>query len=89
MKLSVIGPEESLVGKAGEILLSAGSLADNIVIFPGKRPGHFLRKYLAEKRGRALRAPIITSMDGFIDLAAEELGITGKEASAMDPAEVF
>ena len=84
MKLSVIGPEENIVGKAGELLLSAGSLADNIVVFPGKRPAYFLRKYLAGKKGAALRAPVITSMDGFIDLAAEELGLKGAEASTLD-----
>ncbi len=84
MKLSVIGPNENIVEKAGELLLSAESLADNIVVFPGKRPAHFLRKYLAGKKGGALRAPVITSMDGFIDLAAEELGIKGAEASALD-----
>lgn len=89
MKLEIIGGKESLVEKAGEILLSAGSLADNLVVFPGKRPAHFLRKYLAEKRGGALKAPVITSMDGFIDLAAEELGIKGAEASSLDLAEML
>lgn len=89
MKLSIISPEESLAEKAGELLLSARSLADNIAVFPGKRPAHFLRRYLAEKRGGALRAPVITSMDGFIDLAAEELDIKGREASALDLAGVL
>ncbi len=89
MKINIISPKDNLVGKAGDILLSSGSLADNIVIFPGKRPAHFLRKYLTEKHGGALRAPVITSMDGFIDLAAEELGIKGAEASRLDLAEVL
>ncbi|OIO03837.1 MAG: hypothetical protein AUJ51_03345 [Elusimicrobia bacterium CG1_02_56_21] len=89
MKITIIRPEENLVEKAGEILLSAGSLADNIIVFPGKRPAHFLRRYLAGKRGAAMPAPVITSMDGFIDLAAEELGIKGKEASPLDLAEVL
>jgi len=84
MKLNILSPEENLVEKAGEILLSSKSLADNLVVFPGKRPAHFLRKYLAEKRGAAQRAPVITSMDGFIELAAEELGIKGAEAPALD-----
>ena len=88
-KVKIIGPEQNLVEKTGELLLSSGSLADNIVVFPGKRPAHFLRKYLAEQRGVALRAPVITSMDGFIDLAAEELGIKGGEASALDLAAVL
>lgn len=89
MKLSIIGDKENLVEKAGEILLSSGALADNLVIFPGKRPAHFLRKYLAEKRGAALKVPVITSMDGFIDLAAEGLGLKGAGASALDLAEVL
>ncbi len=89
MKVKVIGPGENLVEKAGEILLSAKELADNIVVFPGKRPAHFLRRYLAEKRGGALRGPVITAMDGFIDLAAGELGIKGTEASSLDLAEVL
>jgi hypothetical protein len=72
------------VEKAGEILLSAGSLADNLAVFPGKRPAHFLRKYLAEKKGAAFKAPVITSMDGFIDLAAEELGLSKPAASQLD-----
>jgi len=89
MKIEIIGPKDSLVGKAGEILLCAGSLADNMAVFQGKRPAHFLRKYLAEKRGGPLRAPVITSMDGFIDQAAAELGIEGGEASALDLAEAL
>ncbi|HNW44980.1 MAG TPA: PD-(D/E)XK nuclease family protein [Elusimicrobiales bacterium] len=89
MKITVLGPKESLAEKTGELLLSAKSLADNIVVFPGKRPAHFLRRYLAERRGGALRSPVITSMDGFMDLAAQELGIKGKEASALDLAGVL
>ena len=84
MKVEIIDPKQSLVEKAGEILLEAGSLADNLAVFPGKRPAHFLRKYLAEKKGSAFKAPVITSMDGFIDLAAEELGFNGAPASQLD-----
>jgi hypothetical protein len=89
MGITIISAGGNLVEKAGEILLSARSLADSVVVFPGKRPAHFLRKYLADKRGAALRAPRILSMDGFIDLAAEELGIRGGEASALDLAGVL
>ncbi len=84
MRISFTGPGESLVEKTGELLLASAALEANLVVFPGKRPAHFLRKYLAEKRGGALHAPVITSMDGFIDLAAEELGVKGAEPSALD-----
>jgi hypothetical protein len=84
MNLTVIDPKSGLVEKTGELLLSAEALENNIVVFPGKRPGHFLRKYLAERKGTALRAPVITAMDGFIDLAAAELGVKGRAASQLD-----
>jgi CRISPR/Cas system-associated exonuclease Cas4 (RecB family) len=84
LNITIIDPKASLVGRTGEVLLSAKSLENNIVVFPGKRPGHFLRKYLAEEKGSALRAPVITSMDEFMGLAAEELGLKGREASQLD-----
>ena len=84
MKLIIIDPKESLVEKAGKILLESRAIADNLVVFPGKRPAHFLRKYLAEKQGKAFKAPVIVSMDGFMDLAAQELGLLGREASQLD-----
>lgn len=84
MNITIIDPKSSLVAKTGEILLASRSVADNLVVFPGKRPAHFLRRLLAEHKGAALRAPVITSMDGFVDLAAQELGIKGRDASGLD-----
>lgn len=84
MNLTIIDPKTSLVEKAGEELLKAKEPERCVVVFQGKRPAHFLRKYLAEKKGSAMRAPAILSMDGFLDLAAEELGIKGREASRLD-----
>jgi hypothetical protein len=84
MNLTIIDPKASLVEKTGELLLARGAPEKGLVVFPGKRPGHFLRKYLAEKKGSALRAPVITSMDGFMDLTAAELGVKGREASQLD-----
>ncbi|MFA6435061.1 MAG: PD-(D/E)XK nuclease family protein [Elusimicrobiales bacterium] len=85
----VLGPREDLVEKTGELLCASGVSEDDLVVFPGKRPAHFLRRYLAGKLGKALRAPVIISMDGFIDLAAEELGIKGAKPSALDLAGVL
>lgn len=89
MKIDIIGAKESLVDRVGEILLGSKSLADNLVVFPGKRPAHFLRKYIAGKKGAASAAPRITSMDGFMDLAAGELGLTAPSASPLDLADVL
>ncbi len=84
MNLTVIDPRESLAEKTGDLLLASGAPERCAAVFPGKRPGHFLRRYLAEKKGGALRSPLITSMDGFVDLAAAELGVKGREASRLD-----
>lgn len=40
----------------------------SIVVFPGKRPAHFLRRHIGEKQGQAFIPPRICSMDEFIDL---------------------
>ncbi|MDA8132150.1 MAG: PD-(D/E)XK nuclease family protein [Elusimicrobia bacterium] len=89
MSIEIIDPKASLAEKAGELLLSAREPEKCVVVFPGKRPAHFLRKHLAEKKGGALKSPVITSMDGFVELAAEELGIKGTAVSALDLAEVL
>jgi RecB family exonuclease len=85
----VLKPGESLVEKTGELLLASGGPSGWTVVFPGKRPGHFLRKYLAEKSGGALKAPSVTSMDGFMELAAEKLGVKGRPAAPLDLAAVL
>jgi len=69
LNITVIDPKSSLVEKTGALLLASRSLENNLVVFPGKRPAHFLRKYLADKQGKAFKVPAIVFMDGFMDLA--------------------
>ncbi len=45
----------------------AADLSDCLVVFPGRRPGHFLRKALAERRKGSFIPPHIASMDELID----------------------
>ncbi|HAF96678.1 MAG: hypothetical protein A2X34_07945 [Elusimicrobia bacterium GWC2_51_8] len=82
--LKIISHKESLVEMAGEILLKSAALEKNIVVFPGKRPAHFLRKYLADKLGAAFEPPVILSMDGLMDYLVELAGIKGTELSNLD-----
>lgn len=42
--------------------------SNSMVVFPGKRPAHFLRRHIAEKHGKAFIPPRTCSMDEFIDL---------------------
>lgn len=45
----------------------------NLVVFPGKRPAHFLRKRIAEKCGTAFVPPVVLSMEEFVDRAYEQM----------------
>ncbi len=63
-----------LVGYVAERLLNDGEdLSPNIVVFPGRRPSHFLRKVLARRIKRSYIPPQIFSMDDFIDYLYERI----------------
>lgn len=72
MNTVVIQPEQSLIDEIIPRLQHAGrDYSLNHVIFPGKRPSHFLRKALAGKVGGSFIPPAIFSMDEFIDFSYE------------------
>lgn len=72
MNTVVIRPEQSLIDEIIPYLRPAGKdYSSNLVIFPGKRPSHFLRKALAGKIGGSFIPPAILSMDEFIDFLYE------------------
>ena len=57
----------------------------NLVIFPGKRPAHFLRKALARKTGGSLIPPATLSMDEFVDwVYDQEKSRPRKRLEALD-----
>jgi ATP-dependent helicase/nuclease subunit B len=45
----------------------SSDLSDHLVIFPGKRPGHFLRKKLGTSRKKSYIPPRILSIETFIE----------------------
>jgi len=62
----------NLVEEVARRIEAAGDPADALVIFPGKRPGHFLRQRLAHKKDSSLVPPRILSMDELVDGIFEE-----------------
>jgi CRISPR/Cas system-associated exonuclease Cas4 (RecB family) len=59
--------------------------SSNLVVFPGKRPAHFLRKALAEKERSSFIPPSIFSMDEFIDfIYGEILGHRERKIESID-----
>jgi CRISPR/Cas system-associated exonuclease Cas4 (RecB family) len=63
----VIGPNENLIEIiADQLGLHGKDLSSIAVIFPGKRPAHFLRKELARRIGGSFIPPKIFSIDEFV-----------------------
>ncbi len=64
----LLSPALDIIEFTTDLLLEdSEELSHTIVVFPGKRPGHFLRKYLAARLKHPFIPPKILSMDEFID----------------------
>jgi len=86
MNVLLISPSENLVEKVAENLIGLErDYSASLVIFPGKRPSHFLRKVLAGKERSSFIPPLTLSMDEFIDHVHDEsLGFEGRKLEAID-----
>lgn len=71
------------------LLADTYSLSKNIIVFPGKRPAHFLRKKLAETLESPFESPKILSMDEFIDHACESLGNSKTRLNPIDAVSII
>jgi len=67
----------------------ARDLSDVLVVFPGKRPAHFLRRRLAEKRGASFVPPRILSMDELVDSVYEARAPQRPKIEAIDAVAVL
>jgi CRISPR/Cas system-associated exonuclease Cas4 (RecB family) len=90
-KTVLLHPSISLIEEVSlHLIYDSGDYSSNIVIFPGRRPAHFLRKYLARKRKSSFIPPRVYSMDDFIDWFYEKiLGLNYKKAAVLDAVEVL
>ncbi|MCL5277647.1 MAG: PD-(D/E)XK nuclease family protein [Deltaproteobacteria bacterium] len=79
-----LGAKDAIISFLGNTLLESSSLQNNLIVFPGKRPSYFLRKYLAEKLTKAYEPPLIFSIDEFISFWLTTAGIVWKEAADID-----
>lgn len=76
-----------LIAEVAGILERSGQpWEESLVIFPGKRPGHFLRRALAQALGRAYRPPRILSLDELAEDLAERSGFMAKKIDALEAA---
>jgi CRISPR/Cas system-associated exonuclease Cas4 (RecB family) len=73
----VLPPSVPLVDEAAARIIPEGAdFSRNLVVFPGKRPAHFLRKAVAEKRGSGCIPPVIFSIEEFVDFLCDKAGPT-------------
>ncbi|MBI5848846.1 MAG: PD-(D/E)XK nuclease family protein [Nitrospirae bacterium] len=73
MNIRVLSSAENLISGIVSLLpAECRDFSDYMIVFPGRRPGHFLRKALAEQAGSSILPPAIYSMDECIDTLFEE-----------------
>ena len=67
MNKLVIGPQEDLIERTASLINPLDKdYSRNLVVFPGRRPAHFLRKELAQREKGSFIPPLIHSMDDFV-----------------------
>ena len=73
MSVLVIRPGQSLIEQVLARLEGRDNdYSSSLVVFPGKRPSHFLRKALASKVESGSIPPAVLSMDEFVDSVCEK-----------------
>jgi ATP-dependent helicase/nuclease subunit B len=85
-EVKIISPRQNLIEVvAGHLRPRGQDYSSSLVVFPGKRPAHFLRKFLAGQAGSAIVPPRVFSIDHFIEfLLAEVLGDRRKIIDTVD-----
>ncbi|NUN70657.1 MAG: hypothetical protein HUU02_13220, partial [Bacteroidetes bacterium] len=85
----LLSPSQNLVDTVMQVLQNGSAtpdgLASSVVVFPGKRPAHVLRKRMAQNAGTAIIPPAVHSIDLFIDhLCREHLHLRGSAVDEYD-----
>jgi CRISPR/Cas system-associated exonuclease Cas4 (RecB family) len=84
MKTVIIPPGLNLIEEiAAEMRGTGKDYSSTAVIFPGRRPGHFLRKSLAIRVGSSFIPPSVFSMDEFVDSLCEKFA-SGRKIETID-----
>ena len=73
-KVIIIPPSDNLVGEVLAHVESDGlDYSRTVVVFPGKRPAHFLLRKLGEQLGRSCIPPRAFSIDTFVEYVCKDL----------------
>jgi ATP-dependent helicase/nuclease subunit B len=90
-KRILLGPRDDLVRAAADAVVIHGRDASKTaVVFPGKRPGHFLRRELARRLGGSFIPPQLFSIDEFIQRISEQIDpAQGRDLDTLDAVAVL
>ncbi len=94
MNATILPAAASLIDEIARRLTDAGKdVRESLVVFPGKRPAHFLRRRLAEELKKSFVPPRVLSMDELIDLVFEtrdeRAGLTRPKLEPIDAVAVL
>jgi CRISPR/Cas system-associated exonuclease Cas4 (RecB family) len=83
---TIISPSENLIDEVlARLPHGTHDYSNSIIVFPGKRPAHFLRKSLAEHLKASFFPPQIFSIDTFIEhLYSSKLGMNKPRLEVID-----
>ena len=86
MNILILPYSHSLIEEIISNLTGSGkNFSDHLIVFPGKRPSHFIRKALTQREKGSLMPPLIFSIDEFIDHVYEkEFSLFEKKIEAID-----
>jgi ATP-dependent helicase/nuclease subunit B len=87
----VISPRENLIeAVAGRVAGRDKDYSKSLVLFPGRRPVHFLYKFLAAKERSSFIPPKAFSIDDLVEfLLKEHLGVDTKRLEPTDAAAIL
>jgi len=86
-EVRLISPRQDLIRVVAEHLSprDGNDYSHSIVVFPGKRPAHFLRKLLAQQAGTSIIPPRVFSIDQLMEfILREHMGNHGKLVDTVD-----
>jgi ATP-dependent helicase/nuclease subunit B len=85
----LLPPGKNLIEEIIPKLLRLGrDYSSNLVVFPGRRPSHFLRKALAREIKKSFVPPVVLSIDEFIDSQCEKI-LSGRKLESIDAVSIL
>lgn len=81
----ILRPEEDMIERISSLLYKEGrDYSKSLVVFPGKRPAHYLRRSIARKESSSFIPPLILSIDEFTGYISKKVSPSLKDIERID-----